>query len=109
MNTQTLVRLLRSFAQIEGKEAVTALLMFTYSFLAMMAHNIIARSHSLFGGVGPSQDFESGGVPLKAQNYFHRLGPAAFQAVRLYEKPQGRSPAISICRAWLDPVRSNAR
>ena len=79
------------------------------TLLAMTAHSIIARSNSLFGGVGPSQDFERGGVPLKAQNYFHRLGPAAFQAVRLYEKPQGGSPAISICRAWLDPIRSQCQ
>ena len=41
MISRILARILRPLAQLEGKEAVTTLLMFSYSFLAMTSCNII--------------------------------------------------------------------
>lgn len=41
MSSRILARALRPFAQIEGRETITALLMFSYSFLAMTAYNVI--------------------------------------------------------------------
>lgn len=41
MDRPVLARMLRPFGEVRGKEAVTALLMFLYSFLAMTAYNVI--------------------------------------------------------------------